>query len=255
MSTTESVLSLIDVHFEHRLRSGRHLQVLNGITLHVNYAEFLGIVGPSGCGKSTLLRIMAGLLKPTRGKVIFRGEELRGPNPRISMVYQTPALLPWMTVWDNVYLGVMARRDMPEEEKKERTALLLELVGLVGFESAYPSELSVGMKQRVAIARALVGNPDVLLMDEPFSNLDPLTAINLSKEIEYMWLDSSLPPASVVLVSHNIEEIVQLADRVIVLKDRPAKIAATIHIKLERPRNKKSEEFYRYVDEIFTIMS
>lgn len=255
MERREEILSLIDVHFEHRMRGGRALPLFNGITFSVRYAEFLGIVGPSGCGKSTLLRIMAGLLRPTRGKVVFRGEELEGPTPRISMVYQTPTLLPWMTVWDNVYIGVIARRNMPEEEKKERTALLIELVGLAGFESAYPAELSGGMKQRVAIARALVASPDVLLMDEPFSNLDPLTAINLSKEIEYMWLDSSLPPSSVVMVSHNIEEVVQLADRVLVLKGRPASIVSIVEVDLKRPRNRKSEEFYRYVDELFTLVS
>jgi len=255
MAHRTDILRVIDVYFEHRLRGGRTIPLFNGIGLSVRYAEFLGIVGPSGCGKSTLLRIMAGLLRPTKGTVVFRGEELRGPTPRISMVYQTPVLLPWLTVWDNVYIGVMARRDMSEEEKKERTALLIELVGLTGFESAYPAELSGGMKQRVAIARALVASPDVLLMDEPFSNLDPLTAINLSKEIEYMWLDSSLPPSSVVMVSHNIEEVVQLADRVIVLKGRPASIVSVVEVDLERPRNRKSEEFYRYVDELFTLVS
>ncbi|MEM1518150.1 MAG: ABC transporter ATP-binding protein [Nitrososphaerota archaeon] len=255
MSAREPILRLIDVKFEHKLRGGRTLPIFNGINVSVHYAEFLGIVGPSGCGKSTLLRIMAGLIRPTHGRVIFREEELTSPTPRISMMYQSPTLIPWLSVWDNVYLAVSSRKDMTEEEKREKTSLFINLVGLEGFESAYPSELSGGMKQRVALARALVTSPDVLLLDEPFSNLDPLTAINLSREVEYMWLDSSLPPASVVMVSHSIDEVVQLSDRVLVLKGRPAEIIAEINIELERPRNKKSEEFYRYVDEIFTLVS
>jgi NitT/TauT family transport system ATP-binding protein len=198
---------------------------------------------------------MAGLARPSSGKVIFRGEELKGPTPRISMMYQNPTLIPWLSVWENVYLAISSRRDMTDLEKREKTSLFIDLVGLRGFESAYPAELSGGMKQRVALARALVTSPDVLLLDEPFSNLDPLTAINLSREIEYMWLDSSLPPASVVMVSHSIEDVVQLSDRVLVLKGRPAEIIAEIRIGLERPRNRKSEEFYHYVDEIFTLVS
>jgi NitT/TauT family transport system ATP-binding protein len=255
MTTMEPILNLIGVKFEHKLRAGRTLPIFNNINLSVHYAEFLGIVGPSGCGKTTLLRIMAGLAKPSSGKVIFRGEELKGPTPRISMMYQNPTLIPWLSVWENVYLAVSSRRDMTDLEKREKTALFIDLVGLRGFESAYPAELSGGMKQRVALARALVTSPDVLLLDEPFSNLDPLTAINLSREVEYMWLDSSLPPASVVMVSHNIEDVVQLSDRVLVLKGRPAEIIAEIKIELERPRNRKSEEFYHYVDEIFTLVS
>ncbi len=255
MSNKEPILSLIDVKFEHKLRSGRTLPIFNNINLSVHYTEFLGIVGPSGCGKTTLLRIMAGLVRPTSGRVIFRGEELTEPNPRISLMYQNPTLIPWLSIWDNVYLAISSRKEMSEIEKREKTSLFIDLVGLSGYESAYPAELSGGMKQRVALARALVTSPDLLLLDEPFSNLDPLTAINLIREVENMWLDASLPPASIVMVSHSIEEVVQLADRVLVLKGRPAEIIAELRVELERPRNRKSDEFYRYVDEIFTLVS
>ncbi|MEN3047917.1 MAG: ABC transporter ATP-binding protein [Candidatus Caldarchaeales archaeon] len=228
--------------------------VLQGINVHVNYAEFVGIVGPSGCGKSTLLRLMSGLLKPTRGRVLFRGEPLDGPNPRISMMFQSPTLLPWLTVIDNVTLPLRARKDLTEEEKEELGMRFLDLTGLSGYERAYPRELSGGMQQRVALARALVSLPDLLLLDEPFSNLDPLTALALIREIEHMWYDSSLPPASVVLVSHNVDEIVQLSDRILVLKGRPATVVAEVKVELERPRVRRSPEFLNIVDEVIVLL-
>ncbi|MCS7094621.1 MAG: ABC transporter ATP-binding protein [Thaumarchaeota archaeon] len=228
--------------------------VLREINVYVNYAEFVGIVGPSGCGKSTLLRLMTGLLKPTSGRVLFRGEPLNGPNQRISMMFQSPTLLPWLTVIDNVMLPLRARRDLTEEQKSELATRFLDLTGLSGYERAYPRELSGGMQQRVALARALVSLPDLLLLDEPFSNLDPLTALALIREIEHMWYDSSLPPASVVLVSHNVDEVVQLSDKVIVLKGRPATVAAEIKVELERPRVRRSPEFLNVVDEIIVLM-
>ena len=251
----EALLELRNITFSYKLRKGEKLQVFNDLSLKVRYAEFLGIAGPSGCGKSTLIRIMAGLLKPESGVVLFRGKPLERPTPRIAVMFQNPALFPWYTVLENVMLALIHEKELSREEKIERAKVFLDMVGLIGFESAYPAELSGGMKSRVALARALVSQPDLLLMDEPFSNLDPLTAISLRREIETLWQNQSLPPSSVVIVSHDIEELVELCDRVIVLTQRPVKVAGEVRIDLERPRSRRSEEFYRYVDEIYTLLS
>jgi NitT/TauT family transport system ATP-binding protein len=252
MENGKELLRMVDVEFSY---PGSKTKVLSDINLHVNYAEFVGIVGSSGTGKSTLLRLMCGLLKPTRGKVYFRGEELKSPNQKISMMFQSPNLLPWLTILENVKLALVSRKDMTEEEKEELATRFLDLVGLSGYASAYPRELSGGMQQRVALARALVVLPDLLLLDEPVSNLDPLTALALMRELEEMWFDSSLPPASVVMVSHNIDEVVQLSDRVLVLKGRPATVVAELKVELERPRNRKDEAFLRLVDEVMMLLS
>ena len=252
MEEGKELLRMVDVEFSY---PGSKTKVLSDINLHVDYAEFVGIVGSSGTGKSTLLRLMCGLLKPTRGKVYFRGEELKSPNQKISMMFQSPNLLPWLTILENVKLPLVSRKDMTEEEKEELATRFLDLVGLSGYAYAYPRELSGGMQQRVALARALVVLPDLLLLDEPVSNLDPLTALALMRELEEMWFDSSLPPASVVMVSHNIDEVVQLSDRVLVLKGRPATVVAELKVELERPRNRKDEAFLRLVDEVMMLLS
>ncbi|HDD42869.1 MAG TPA: ABC transporter ATP-binding protein [Nitrososphaeria archaeon] len=237
------------------MRRGGELRVLEGLNLSISYAEFVGIIGPSGCGKSTLMKLMAGLLKPKSGEVIFRGKPLKGPTPRISLMFQTPALFPWYTVLENVMLALIHERGLTKRDKEEKAMAFLDMVGLSGFETAYPAELSGGMRQRVALARALVSQPDLLLMDEPFSNLDPLTAISLRREIETLWLNQSLPPSSIVMVSHDVEELVEMAERIIVLTDRPARIAGIIEVKLERPRQRRSSEFYDYVDRVYTLLS
>jgi NitT/TauT family transport system ATP-binding protein len=252
MEEGKELLRMVDVEFSY---PGSKTKVLSDINLHVDYAEFVGIVGSSGTGKSTLLRLMCGLLKPTKGKVYFRGEELKSPNQKISMMFQSPNLLPWLTILENVKLPLVSRKDMTEEEKEELAMRFLDLVGLSGYAYAYPRELSGGMQQRVALARALVVLPDLLLLDEPVSNLDPLTALALMRELEEMWFDSSLPPASVVMVSHNIDEVVQLSDRVLVLKGRPATVVAELKVELERPRNRKDEAFLRLVDEVMVLLS
>ncbi|MDJ0274436.1 MAG: ABC transporter ATP-binding protein [Nitrososphaerota archaeon] len=252
MDGSRELLRMVDVDFAY---PGSRTKILTDINLHVDYTEFVGVVGPSGTGKSTLLRLMCGLLRPTNGKVYFKGEELKGPHPKISMMFQSPNLLPWLTVLENVKLPLLSRRDMSEEEKEELAMRFLDLVGLSGYASAYPRELSGGMQQRVALARALVVLPDLLLLDEPMSNLDPLTALALMRELEEMWFDSSLPPASVVMVSHNIDEVIQLADRVLVLKGRPATVVAEVRIDLERPRNRKDETFLKLVDEVMMLLS
>ena len=251
----EPILELREISFSYPTREGNRIEVFNNFSLSVRYNEFLGIAGSSGCGKSTLIRIMAGLIKPEKGEVLFRGKPLKKPTPRIGIMFQSPALFPWYTVLENVMLALIHEEDLSENDKIERARVFLDMVGLTAFESAYPAELSGGMKARVALARALVSQPDLLLMDEPFSNLDPLTAISLRREVESLWLNQSMPPSSVVMVSHDIEELVELCDRIIVLTKRPAKIAGVVEVDLDRPRQRRSSEFYKYVDEVYTLLS
>lgn len=253
--TDDALLVLRNISFSYKMRKGGKLIIFDNLSLNIMFAEFVGIAGPSGCGKSTLLRIMAGLLKPDSGEVYFRGRPLNSPDPRISFVFQNPTLLPWYTIIKNVMLGLINEKDLPEKGKEERARTFLDMMGLIGFENAYPAELSGGMRQRVAIARALVSHPDLLLMDEPFSNLDQLTAITLRRELENLWLNQVLPISSIVLVSHDIEELVEICDRVVVLTARPAKVAGIVKIDLKRPRSRRSQEFYEYVDSIYTLLS
>ena len=229
---------------------GRVVPVLDSVDLEIPDRQFLCIVGPSGCGKSTLLRIMMGLLHPTSGAMIDRGRPLDGVNRNAAMVFQSFALLPWLTVQANVELGLRAR-ELSEEDARRRAAFYLDKVGLDGYEEAYPAELSGGMKQRAQLARALAVEPDVLFMDEPFAGLDALTSANLREEVLTLWSDHDLPVRTVVMVTHIIEEAVLMADRVVVLTPRPGRVAADLTITLERPRNKRDEGFDRLVDSIF----
>jgi NitT/TauT family transport system ATP-binding protein len=230
------------------------ITVLDGIDLTIQKDEFVAIVGPSGCGKTTLLRILNGLLEPTGGRVLYRNRPMAGVNLSCAMVFQSFALLPWLTVRGNVELGLEAR-GMEAEARARKAGFFIDKVGLDGYEEAYPRELSGGMKQRVGLARAVAVEPEVLLMDEPFSALDALTSVALREELLDIWRDPEIPLSTIVLVTHIIEEAVELADRVIVLSNRPARILRDMTVPLERPRNKKSEAFGEFVDQIFSMIA
>lgn len=251
----DAILQVVNVSHSYRTKKGLTIEVLRDMNIDLLYGEFLGIVGQSGSGKTTLLKIMAGLIKPVKGCVLYKGSPVNGPTTAISLVFQEPALFPWLTVLENVALALKRFKDHSREEVVERARSYLDMVGLSGFENSYPGELSGGMKQRVVFARALVTNPDILLMDEPFSNVDPLTAVSLRREVDLLRQHETLPPSSVILVSHNVEEIVELSDRVIVLAGRPAQVVGEVKIDMEKPRDRRSSEFYDFVDKIFTLMS
>lgn len=232
---------------------GTH-RVLDGIDLEVHEGEIVALLGKSGSGKSTLLRLFAGLIAPTTGHVEHRGSPLSGPNPGTSMVFQSFALLPWETVQQNVELGLQAR-GLKGEEAASRALSAIDLIGLDGFESAYPKELSGGMRQRVGFARAIVTDPEVLLMDEPFSALDVLTAENLRGELLEIWDRTDLSIGAIVIVTHNIEEAVLLADRIVVLGSNPGQIKARLDVDLPRPRDRRTIEFEVLINHLYRIMS
>jgi NitT/TauT family transport system ATP-binding protein len=233
---------------------GHPVPVLEGITLDVAEGEFVALLGRSGSGKSTLLRCIAGLMAPTSGEVLFRGQRLVGTNRDTTMVFQTFALLPWLTVQQNVEIGLEARK-VPPGPRSERALRAIDLVGLDGYESAYPKELSGGMRQRVGFARALVVEPAALLMDEPFSALDVLTSENLRGELLELWEGQRFPTKTMVMVTHNIEEAVLLADRILVLGTNPGRIRADMPNPLPRPRRRRTPDFDALVDEIYRLMT
>jgi NitT/TauT family transport system ATP-binding protein len=227
--------------------------ILSDVNLQVQDGEFLCLVGPSGCGKSTLLRMLQGLIAPSSGVVTWQGRPLRGINLECAMVFQSFALMPWMTVAENVELGLEPRQ-LPPAVVKQRVAKYLDKVGLDGQEDAYPRELSGGMKQRVGLARALAVEPKLLLMDEPFSALDALTSINLRGELLDLWAEPTLPVDTIVMVTHIIEEAVELADRVVVFGAHPGRLVESIPVDLPRPRDKKDKGFTEYVDKVFSLI-
>ena len=230
------------------------LPVLEGVSLDICAGEVVALLGKSGSGKSTLLRCIAGLLSPSTGTVTYRGEPLVGPNPGTAMVFQSFALLPWLTVLQNVELGLEAK-GVERTVRRERAERAIDLIGLDGFESAYPKELSGGMRQRVGFARALVVEPEVLLMDEPFSALDVLTAENLRGELMELWESAEFPIKAIVLVTHNIEEAVLLADRVIILGSKPGRVRLELEIPLPRPRDRNTPAFQALIDHIYAVMT
>ncbi len=230
------------------------LPVLEGVSVEVRAGEVVALLGKSGSGKSTLLRCIAGLLAPSTGTVHYRGAPLIGTNPGTAMVFQSFALLPWLTVRQNVELGLEAK-GIERAQRRVLAERAIDLIGLDGFETAYPKELSGGMRQRVGFARALVVEPEVLLMDEPFSALDVLTAENLRGELMELWESDEFPIEAIVLVTHNIEEAVLLADRVVILGSKPGRVKLELDINLPRPRDRHAAEFQSYVDRIYAVMT
>jgi NitT/TauT family transport system ATP-binding protein len=249
-----AIIELHDVCKAFAKPSGEPLPVLRDIGIVIKEGEILGLLGRSGSGKSTVLRIAAGLIKPTTGEVRYRGAPLTGPAEGIAMVFQSFALYPWLTVLDNVELGLDALK-LPAAEAHHRAIAAIDLIGLDGFQSAYPRELSGGMRQRVGFARALVSDPTLLLMDEPFSALDVLTAETLRTDFLDLWIEHQLPTKAVLMVTHNIEEAVFLCDRILVLGSNPGHIAAEVPVTLPQPRDRLDPAFHAVVDEIYSILT
>jgi NitT/TauT family transport system ATP-binding protein len=249
-------VALIRIDHVSKSFPSRHgtINIMQDIEFEVKDSDFLAIVGPSGCGKSTLLRLILGLDRATSGRILFRGQPVEGVCKQMAMVFQSFALFPWLTVSQNVGFGLEAL-GWPPERMAPQIERYIEVTGLDGFQEAYPRELSGGMRQRVGLARALAVEPAVLLMDEPFSALDPLTAESLRDEILQLWQDPNLPPEAVILVSHNIEEAIELADRVIVLARRPSHVLAEVTVDLPRPRDRKSPAFYELTDRVYSLIT
>ncbi len=235
-------------------RAPRQFYALRDIDLEIAAGEFVCLVGPSGCGKSTLLRLITGLVAPTGGEVRYRGERLAGVNPHATIVFQTFALFPWLTVLENVEVALKARRVEPPE-RHARAEQLVELVGLAGFESAYPRELSGGMRQKVGFARAMAVEPELLCLDEPFSALDVLSAEALRGELIELWLRRAMSTEAILMVTHNIEEAVELADRIVVMAKDPGRILGEMHVGLRHPRNRKDVAFQAMVDRVYAAVT
>jgi NitT/TauT family transport system ATP-binding protein len=240
-------------HFFKRGATG-NLLVLDNVNLSLHNNEIVALLGRSGSGKSTLLRIISGLLTPSEGKVTIDGRRVVGPADGVAMVFQTFALFPWLTVLENVELGLEAQ-GLPHEERRKRALQAIDLIGLDGFETAYPKELSGGMRQRVGLARGLVVHPKVLLMDEPFSALDVLTAETLRTDLLDLWSEGRMPIRSILLVTHNIEEAVLMSDRILVLASNPGRIISEIKVNLPQPRNRVDPAFRALVDDIYARMT
>lgn len=228
--------------------------ILNDVNLSLQAGEIVGLLGRSGSGKSTLLRIIAGLIEPTSGAVDYLGKSLNGPAKGIAMVFQTFALFPWLTVLQNVEAGLEAL-GIATNQRRERALAAIDLIGLDGFENAYPRELSGGMRQRVGFARALVVDPTLLLMDEPFSALDVLTAETLRTDLLDLWNQGRMPIKSVLIVTHNIEEAVFMCDRILVLSSNPGRVVAEIKVPFNHPRNRLDPLFRRLVDDVYAKMT
>src|SRR4051794_21763137 len=228
--------------------------VLEKIDFALREGEIVTLLGKSGAGKSTFLRILAGLVAPSQGRVEYRGKPIAGPVRGVAMVFQSSALFPWLTVLGNVELGLEAQ-GVPAAERRRRAVDAIDLIGLDGFENAYPKELSGGMRQRVGFARALVMNPDILLLDEPFSQLDVLTAETLRNDLLELWMQSRIPTKGILMVSHNIEEAVEMADRILIFGSDPGRITAEVRVPLPRPRDWGNPAFRHIVDQVYTLLT
>lgn len=236
-------------------RSGdRRFVAVENINLSVKEGEYVALLGPSGCGKSTLLRIITGLQRPSEGQVLYRGKTLRGVNPHASIVFQTFALFPWLTVQENVELAIKTK-GVPQEDRAPRAVDLLDRVGLDGFETAYPRELSGGMRQKVGFARAMAVEPELLCLDEPFSALDVLSAESLRGELLELWTSGNIPTRAILMVSHNIEEAVFMADRIVVMDKDPGRMISDLTVNLPHPRQRKSPAFQAMVDQVYGILA
>jgi NitT/TauT family transport system ATP-binding protein len=253
-TATETLCETRNVSHDFVMPNGAKLRVLEDINVVIKPSEVVALLGPSGCGKSTILRIMAGLIQPTQGDVIYRGEKVRGLTPGVAIVFQSFALYPWMTVAENIEV-VLRAAGLPPEEIRERAERAIRTVGLAGFEEAYPRELSGGMKQRLGIARALSVNPEILFMDEPFSHVDALTAEGLRAEVIDLWAPANSNPSSILMVSHDIKEVVYMADRIIVLSSHPGRVRTVVENPLPRPRDSRSREAEELVDYLHEIIT
>jgi NitT/TauT family transport system ATP-binding protein len=250
----KDLIEICDIKKVFKKDPQQDLLVLEDINFTVREGEIVALLGRSGSGKSTLLRIIAGLIRSSEGKVFYRGKVVTKPVQGIAMVFQHFALMPWLTVLQNVELGLEALR-VPRKERRKRALKAIDMIGLDGFESAFPKELSGGMSQRVGIARALVVNPDVLLMDEPFSALDVLTADNLRNDLLDLWEDEQNKKNGILFVTHNIEEAVYLADRVVVFDCDPGRVDEIVEVNLSHPREEQSVEFRKIVDYIYKLLT
>jgi NitT/TauT family transport system ATP-binding protein len=253
MNDSSTLLQL--EHVIQRYGSGaRQFVAVQDVTLRLSEGEFVALLGPSGCGKSTLLRIIAGLQPASEGAVLYRGQPLQGVNPHATIVFQTFALFPWLTVLDNVTVALKAK-GVPPQLRATRAIDALDRVGLDGFESAYPRELSGGMRQKVGFARAMVTEPELLCLDEPFSALDVLSAESLRGELLELWTGGNIPTKAILMVSHNIEEAVLMADRIVVMDKNPGRIVANLDVTLPYPRDRKAPEFQRVVDDVYATLA
>ena len=253
-STGEAIIQAEGIEKYYAQPSQNRIQVISATDLKIVPGEILALLGPSGSGKSTMLRMLSGLSRPSAGQVYWHGKPISEAQINVSIVFQSFALFPWMTVLENVEAPLQARGIAPDE-RRERSLRMLDTVGLDGFESAYPKELSGGMRQRVGFARALVVEPEVLFMDEPFSALDVLTAENLRSELLELWSKKTMPTQAVFIVTHNIEEAVLLADRIIVLGRNPGHIRTDFRVGIPQPRDRKAPAFTQLVDYIYKVLT
>ncbi len=253
MTNGTPLLELKHIHQIYTSGTRRFIAVQD-VNLTIYEGEYVALLGPSGCGKSTLLRILTGLQKPSEGRVLYRGQALEGVNPYATIVFQTFALFPWLTVLENVELALKAR-GVPPAIRIPRALDLIDRVGLDGFENAYPRELSGGMRQKVGFARAMAVEPELLCLDEPFSALDVLSAESLRGELLELWTSGNIPTRAILMVSHNIEEVVFMADRIVVMDKEPGRIIAELKIPLPHPRQRQSDEFRALIDEVYALLA